>query len=315
MLGRSNARKQRAQLQEIEAIDLTGTERHESPSKSHSRKRKSDQYEADLRHAKSPRPAKIIPASSQSTDYDEFTNIEDMMTFVPESPPPPYSTTVVNERTMHVEGEDVDMDAVNQPTPRNRKRKSLNQVPSEISGPARKLGRSIRSPSPFQQTREVRSKTPKRRVKNAVLDSEEEELESFDGFDLDVVPKVVSEMNGSICTEPTSGLSQTELPIRSPSKPREIITHPNTDRGPLVIPEATRSQKNARPSPPKAQPIPVSTQPKIIPSASQLSRDEKAHIRQVVELFLESEGFRLKLHIETAVAEGQRQLPQARRSW
>jgi bloom syndrome protein len=302
MLGRSNARKQRAQLQEIEAIDLTGTERHESPSKSHSRKRKSDQYEADLRHAKSPRPAKIIPASSQSTDYDEFTNIEDMMTFVPESPPPPYSTTVVNERTMHVEGEDVDMDAVNQPTPRNRKRKSLNQVPSEISGPARKLGRSIRSPSPFQQTREVRSKTPKRRVKNAVLDSEEEELESFDGFDLDVVPKVVSEMNGSICTEPTSGLSQTELPIRSPSKPREIITHPNTDRGPLVIPEATRSQKNARPSPPKAQPIPVSTQPKIIPSASQLSRDEKAHIRQVVELFLESEGFRLKLHIETAVA-------------
>ena len=303
MLERSAARKRRAQLQEIEAIDLTGNDQHEPLVKSHVRKRKSDEYEADLGYTKSPRPAKTIPASSQSTDYDGFTNIEDMMTLVPESPPPPYSTTVVNGRTMHVEEEDVDMDAIIQPAPSNRKRKSSSRIPSETSGPARKLGRSTPSSLPFEESREIRNKTPNRRVKNAVLDSEDDEFDSFDAFDLDVVPKAASEKNNPIPAEPASHLSQTKLPIRSPSKPQEAIARPQVDRGSLVTPEATQSPQNTRPSLSKTEPGPTPIlQTNIAPSASQLSRDEKVHIRQCVEFFLRSEGFRLRLRIESAVA-------------
>lgn len=298
----SSVQRQRTILHDVEAIDLTGNEGRYSPSKSRARKRKSDEYAEDLRQTKSPRPARTIPASSPSTDYEGFTNIDDMMTLVPESPPPPYSTTVPNGRIPEAE-EDVDMDAFTQSAPGSRKRKSLSRLPSDSSAPARKLGKSTRSPSPSKGTQAMRNKTPKRRVQNAVLDSEDDDLESFDGFDLDVMPRARLERQSPTYVDPLGRSSQIELPIRSPSKPREETVHSQLVRDPLVTPETTQPSRRMRPSPTKVQPTPISTlQLANIPSASALSRDEKLRIRQAVEMFLDSEGGQLKRHIESAVS-------------
>ena len=129
----STSRKQRAQTQDIEAIDLTDGLGRRSPSKSHGRKRKSDEFEADLKRKSPPRQSRTIPASSPSTDYDGFVNIDDMMTSVPESPPPPYSTTVMDRRILQIDEEDIDMDAVAEPIPSTRKRKPLSRAPSVTS--------------------------------------------------------------------------------------------------------------------------------------------------------------------------------------
>ncbi|KAF1970345.1 hypothetical protein BU23DRAFT_538037 [Bimuria novae-zelandiae CBS 107.79] len=297
---------QRAQMQDIEAIDLTGMEMRQSPSKSHGRKRKSDEFEADLDHAKSPRSAKTIPASSPSTDYDGFANIDDMMAFVPESPPPPYSTTVAERRVAHVEEEeeeeDIDMDAVVQPAPRNRKRKSVSRALSDTSAPARKLGRSMRSPSPLKRTQGTRTKTPERRFENTVLDSEDDDLDCFDGFEFDVMPDATPQREKLSRADPFCPPSQMDLPIRSPSKPPDVPDRAQINRDSLVTPDATQSPKSVRQSPKELQHRPASTLPPAnIPSASQLPKDEKIRIQEAIEAFLDSEGCRLKRHIESAI--------------
>ena len=299
---RSINRKHRAQAHDIEAIDLTDAVGRHAPIGSHGRKRKSDEYEVDAGRTKSPRPAKTMPVSSPGTDYDGFANIDDVMTFVPESPPPPYSTTAINERRANVKEEDVDMDAPAQPTSSSRKRKSLVRVASEISGPSKKLGRIARSPSPSKEPVEARSKTPNRRVKNAVLDSEDEEFDSFDVLDLDHMSAVMPDMHEENQSKSTERMSQVDLPIRSPSKAREENDPAKIEQNSLVTPEATQSPKRAGLSPTNSQPAPGSTlQPVSRSSASQLSKDEKARIRTVVETFLNSEGGRLEVHIESAM--------------
>jgi len=135
----------------------------------------------------------------------------------------------------------------------------LSRVPSETSGPAKELWRSARSPAPSKGTQRTRSKTPKRRVQNVVLDSEDEDLDSFDGFDLDVMPKAASEMDVPTHVDPIGRSSQIELPNRPPSKLREVISRPQLNHDDLVTPDATQSPKKARPSPTKARPTPAST--------------------------------------------------------
>lgn len=300
---RPTARKHRAGTHDIEAIDLTDPGGRHPPIGSNGRKRKSDEYEVDAGRAKSPRPAKTIPVSSPSTDYDGFANIDDVMTSVPESPPPPYSTTAINERSANVEEEDVDMDVVAPPASSNRKRKSLIRVPSDVSAPSKKLGRIARSPSPSEEVLETRSKTPNRRVKNEVLDSEDEEFDSFDGLDLEHMSAEIPDMHEESNPKSIERSSQLDLPIRSPSKAREDNDCPKIEQNSLVTPEATQSPKRTVLSPANSQPAPPSTlQPASRSSASELSDDEKARIRTVVETFLNSEGSRLKLHIESAVA-------------
>ncbi|KAF2444425.1 hypothetical protein P171DRAFT_414443 [Karstenula rhodostoma CBS 690.94] len=291
----SATRKHRVQAPFIEAIDLTDLDgKQQSPSKNRGKKRKSDEYAADLRQHKSPRPDETIPASSPSTDYDGFANIDDLMTFVPESPPPPYSTTVSNGRLMQVNEE---------PVQTSRKRKPLSRVPSETTAPAKKLGRSTRSPSPLKGTQSIGNNASKRRGQNTVLDSEDDDFESLDGFELDVVPMGSPEKQTSIHFDTASHLSQMGLPIRSPSKPRGAPSRSQaTKHDPLVTPETSQSSKTTRPSPTKVQPIPTSTLQSLpAPAASQLSKEEKSNICQAVEMFLDSEGCRLKRHIESAV--------------
>ncbi|KAL5414700.1 hypothetical protein PMIN03_013106 [Paraphaeosphaeria minitans] len=290
----SATRKHRVPETSIEAIDLTdGVGKQQSPSKSRGKKRKSDEYAADLVLRKSPRPDHTIPASSPSTDYDGFANIDDIMTFVPESPPPPYSTTVSNGRLMQV-GEE--------PVRCSRKRKPLSRVPSETLAPAKKLGRSVRSPSPMKGIQSARNNTFRRRGQNTVLDSEDDDFESLDGFELDVVSMASPEKKASNHADTASHSSQIELPIRSPSKSREAPSRPQTTKhDPLVTPETSQSSKTTRPSPTKVQPILASTQSVPAPAASQLSSEEKSNIREAVEMFLDSEGCRLKRHIESAV--------------
>lgn len=291
----STTRRHHVQAPLIEAIDLTdGAVKQRSPSKSRGKKRKSDEYAADLMQRKSPCPDKTIPASSPSTDYDGFANIDDMMNFVPESPPPPYSTTVSNGRLMQGNKE---------PVQSSRKRKSLSRAPSETIAPVKKLGRLTRSPSPMKGIQTMRNITSKRRGPNTVLDSEDDDFESLDGFELDVVPIVSPETNASTHIDTASQSSQMRLPIRSPSKLRETRSRPQTTKhDPLVTPETSQSSRMTRPSPTKMQPIPASTLQSVpAPAASQLSDEEKTNIYQAVEMFIDSEGCRLKRHIESAV--------------
>jgi bloom syndrome protein len=290
----STTRKDHIQAPLIEAIDLTdGDVQRKSPSKSRGKKRKSDEYTADLIQHRSPRPDKTIPASSPSTDYDGFANIDDMMTFVPESPPPPYSTTVANGRVMEV-GE--------QPLQRSRKRKPMSRAPSETTAPAKKLGRSTRSPSPLKSTHIAHSKTLMRRVQDTILDSEDDDFDSFDGFELDVVPMASPAKKASIRIDNAGQSSQIERPMRSPSKPREAPGCPQTEKDPLITSGTSQCSKLTRPSPTKVQSIPASTlQSGPAPAASQLSNDEKSSIHQAIEMFLDSEGCRLKRHIESSV--------------
>ncbi|OAF99685.1 ATP-dependent DNA helicase [Paraphaeosphaeria sporulosa] len=216
-----------------------------------------------------------------------------MMTFVPESPPPPYSTTVSNGRLMQV-GEE--------PAQSSRKRKPLSRLPSETLAPAKKLGRPTRSPSPMKGIQFARDTTSKRRGQNTVLDSEEDDFESLDGFELDIVPMASPEKKASNHFDTASHSSQIELPIRSPSKLREAPSRSQTTKhGPLVTPETSQSSKTTLQSPTKVQPIPASTQSAPAPAASQLPSEEKANIRQAVEMFLDSEGRRLKRQVESAV--------------
>lgn len=288
----SVAREQRF----IEAIDLTGAPGQQSPSKGRGKKRKSDEYAADLVQSTCRPLDNTIPASSPSTDYDGFANIDDMMAFVPESPPPPYSTTVPNGK------EAIFKSGPTEPVQSSRKRKPLNRVPSETAAPARKLGRSTRTPSPLKGTQGTRNQISKRRVHDAVLDSEDDEFESFDGFELDVVPTVMTKRDGSVHLDRTPRSSQMELVIRSPSKARQSPSHQLEKIDALVTPEASQTPKVAFRCI-EAEPTPAfTTQSCPKPANSQLSDNEKAGIHKSIEMFLDAEGCRLKRHIESAVA-------------
>lgn len=335
----STLRKGRAQTQDIESIDLTGDIGYPSSSASlasSSKKRKSDEFEEDLRQ-RSPRSVRTNAIPSPSKNHEEIVS-------VPESPPPPYSTTVHNSRGLQFnpsakknfydedgafrlpsdDEEHMMAHVAAQGTPRNRKRKSLSRVPSETSAPVRKLGKQARSPSPTKVAeyanmdapiRPGTSRTPsKRRARNAVMDSEEE-FDGFDDFEIDAVPyckpnnspPATSSRKLSLKMEKQStashGLSQAQLPIRSPLKPGRQITASQTIDESSTPPAKPQSSRKALASP-KVQSTPASTlfQSRTIPSLSHLSKNQIDLIRQSVEAFLDAEGFCLKQHLDTAVS-------------
>ncbi|KAF2685868.1 hypothetical protein K458DRAFT_300377 [Lentithecium fluviatile CBS 122367] len=338
-------RKERARTQDIESIDLTGDSNdNSSPTASRaskSKKRKSDEFEEDLRQRKSPRPVRTKAVPSPSKEYGVFPQIDEVID-MPESPPPPYSTTVQHSKAALVhespqknfydedsafclpsdDEEHMMEDVAPVPTPSNRKRKSLSRVPSETSAPVRKIGKPAKSPSPkkWQQSanldvsaKPTTSRTPsKRRVRNAVMDSEDE-FDGFDDFEIEAVPKVKATKS-----PPTSsgkspakmanqsivdrGLSQTQLTIRSPSKPVAFSNIPQAKEEPSRSSRIPQSPSKARTSPKESQSTPVSTLARVRPppSLSDLSGEKKGLIRQAVEVFLNSEGFRLKRHLDAA---------------
>jgi bloom syndrome protein len=341
----STMRKDCAQTCEIESIDLTG-DGESSPSSSRmvkGKKRKSDEFEEDLRQRKLPRPptrTKAIPSTSKTPE--DFPTIDEVVS-VPESPPPPYSTTVHTralqtnnsplqnaddeDSTFHWPSDDdehIMANMIPQETPTNRKRKSLSRVFSETDAPVRKLGRQV-SPvkndkiaNNIASNRAGTTRTPsKRRVQDAVMDSEEEE-EDFDGFDdfeLHAVPECIPKKSTpapSSVKHPTKvekqstsshRPSQTQLPIRSPVKPEHSAAS-RTVEYVSARPARSPSPRKAQPAPKKTLATPASTlsRPQIVPSLSTLSKGQKNDIRQSVETFIDAEGFRLKRHLDTAVS-------------
>lgn len=305
--------RSRAQTEDIEAIDLTSDDVLESSGTSrtqHGKKRKSEEFEADLRRKRAPRPEKIEPTSSSSTDYDEFTHIDDYITSVPESPPPPYSTTVRNGNPPQVEVgnlrtnfHDEDEESVALFDQVNRKRKPLSRAPSETTAPVKKLGRSTRSPSPPKATQSTLNKTSKRRIRDAVLDSEDEDSEMFDGFDIDVISDLAestSVANIQSSSKEIKHPSHPKLPIRSPSKPTSQSFHQESRKDFLATPEASQSPRTHT-SPSKVRSTPLATTHSThVPTASHKTKDLKDKTPDRVESFLASDGSDLERHIESA---------------
>ncbi|KAF1837972.1 hypothetical protein BDW02DRAFT_627523 [Decorospora gaudefroyi] len=331
MITHSTIKKRRVQMFDIESIDLTGDdESRSSPVRVRTpkgRKRKSEEYEADFQRAKSPRPVRKAPAFSPELGDDDFPDIDDIF-MAPDSPPPPYSTVMggTGRQTKHSSAAtDDDMEtmlqsgeeeqqipnAASMSAVQARKRKSLSRVPSETA-PARKMGRQTRSPSPWKNSPIItqdriakmgKPRTPAtRRVGHAVFDSEDEEFGAFDDMNIDTQSRTKSPTSPrkslweKTPVYPARPASQTQLPIRSPAKTRQSPSPYETERNSMPTP--TKSQT------PKKKVIsdlpPVPTHSKTIPTSSDLSKERKDAIREIVDAFLCTEGLRLQSHLNAA---------------
>jgi bloom syndrome protein len=302
---------------DVEAIDLTGDdELRSSPIAGHNirgKKRKSDEYAEDLRHTSSARPARAaLKKSSESLD-DDFADIDDMV-MAPHDPPPPYSTVVVATGEAAEEGL-----AGSSPSPvRPRKRKSLSRAPSESTAPARKLGKQSRSPSLSKvvpviveghQITTHRSRTP-RRVRHAVLDSEDDDFGDFDDMDIDArvqwpsPGKEKTRLNTSSRSPSKRIQKQAQLSIRSPTKPPRGPSPCEADNTSIPTPATSQSpQKQAHLTEEVVStPLLLAPQEDIAPSSSQLSKERKDAIKRIVERFLVSEGRRLQDHLNAATS-------------
>lgn len=332
----TTSRKGRMPAVNVEAIDLTGIDEiRSSPIADRApkgKKRKSDEYEQDIRRPKSPKPTRAAPASSPQVDEDDFPDIDDMV-MAPDSPPPPYSTVAKsgrkpaepNDVSVDVPDDD-DIEAMLQleyeervreaevvPATQTRKRKSLSRVPSEIA-PARKIGKQSSSPSPKKNnvpTIDITSRvrTPAiRRVVHAVLDSEDEENSIFEELH-----KVVDSRSPSpakrklrektpISTASRRGSAQMQLPIRSPSKPLRSPSPYETVHDSMPTPAKSQSPRKKPSSPKHSQPVANSTldSNKSVPTSSDLSKERLDAIRQVIEVFLVTQGQRLQQYLSAA---------------
>lgn len=99
----SSVRKQAVEAFDIDSIDLTGDDNFSSPvpnALEKGRKRKSEEFERDLKRNKPPRPKRNTPARSPVSSDDDFDDIDEMLMDAvgrtPSSPPPPYSTIAIN---------------------------------------------------------------------------------------------------------------------------------------------------------------------------------------------------------------------------
>jgi bloom syndrome protein len=320
------ARKQRVQVVDVDSIDLTGDdESRSSPAPKRTpkgRKRKSEEYEADIRYVKSPRPARKAFALSPEPVDDEFPDIDDMI-MAPDSPPPAYST-IMEGAGRHSEDtktlDDDDMEAMLQLEEEERqagpvqprKRKPLSRVPSEIA-PARKIGKQTRSPSPRKNSpapagasisKTGRSRTPaSRRVGHAILDSEDEEFGALDEMDIDTQSPKKSQIalrrkprERTPLPDPVRRPSETQLPIRSPAKTVRSPSPWEPEQDSMLTPAKSQSPRKKL----ESAPTPVLAQSKSIPSSSELSKERREAIREVVDGFLGTEGSRLQKHLNAA---------------
>lgn len=317
--------KQRHAVVDVEAIDLTGDDEiRSSPisvAANRGKKRKSEEYAEDLRHAKSPRSARNAPRLSPRPLSDGFADIDDIV-MAPSDPPPPYSTVVHATGKDTAESTAAGAPAELPPSTHARKRKSLNRAPSETLAPARKLGKQSRSPSPPKakpftdedsESTKLRTRTPaSRRVQLAVLDSEDEEFGDFEDMELDTGSRVrwpspakekmrTKAPSRSPCREKQN---QSQLPSRSPTKVPRSPSPPETNNASIPTPAKSQSpKKGARPASQTAStPVPLTAQKEVVPSSSELSKDRRDAIKQDIERFLASEGRRLQDHLNAATS-------------
>jgi bloom syndrome protein len=315
---RPTANSRLLETSSFEAIDLTGDNEWAQPkSSSHTetgKKRKSDEFEADLRMSKSPRPDRSAPAHSPEP-YEGFANIDDMV-FHPDSPPPPYSTTVANcfqlgqikehqnEQSddddygfkLQDEAEDVLMANTEfQVPPRDRKARSTSHVPAEATVSTRNIGKHASSPSPTKKLLASVSRTPTRRnIREAVQDSEDE-FEDLDGSEVER-ELCIHSPKAPIRTvmethEIISSQKSIDLPIRSPAKPIKYLSPQQVKNEPIPTPHRLQPSRKTQASPKKII---------LTPPSSELSKEKKKLICQAVEAFLDAEGRRLQQLVTAA---------------
>ncbi|KAF5844900.1 hypothetical protein GGP41_008836 [Bipolaris sorokiniana] len=319
---------------DVDSIDLTGDDAIPSspvPMRTpKGRKRKSDEFEADLRHAKSPRSTRAAPtlAPEPDDDDDEFPDIDDMV-MAPDSPPPPYSIVAGGAKSppeQAADAEEDDMEAMLQieeeerriaeaeqaASTQPRKRKPLSRVPSE-NAPARKMGKQTRSPGPSKtrpcaaevavpKSGHTRALTTKR-VEHAVMDSEDEDFGVIDEMDIDTEARTKSPTpprkklrEKTPVSNPAGPASQTQLPIRSPVKVLRSPSPYQPEQDSIPTPAKSQSPKKNT----KSAPLLVSAPSKPIPSSSELSKEKKSAIKITIDAFLKTEGQRLQSHLNTA---------------
>jgi bloom syndrome protein len=328
---RPTTRIPRFQTVDVDAIDLTGDDEVRSSPvpvrMPNARKRKSDECEEDLRHRKSPRPVRAAAALSPELDDADFADIDDMI-MAPDSPPPPYSIVAGAHSGSAGQTADVvadDMEAMLQleheehmareeplaPT-QARKRKSLSRVPSEISAPARKIGRQTRSPSPLKKdsVKLGHSRTPTtKRVGHAVLDSEDEEFGDINEMDLETQSRSESPSptkrtireKTPLTSDARRASKQAHPSIQSPAKAMRSPSPYHTENDSMPTPAMSQSPRKKPSSSRKAgcnskAPIAKNT----TPNSSELPKERREVMRTTIEAFMGSEGQRLQRHLNSA---------------
>ncbi|KAH7378849.1 hypothetical protein BKA66DRAFT_466766 [Pyrenochaeta sp. MPI-SDFR-AT-0127] len=322
---------------DLEAIDLTGDdEDHSSPIPSRiiqGKKRKSDEYEEAHRLDKSPKLVGTPPVLSPDHTCHDFADIDDMV-MAPASPPPPYSILTGPKGSAGWESRALEEEALwigitsedecparirigSTPTSRNRKRKSISRVHSEINAP-RKLGKQPCSPIsdkkqvPESKQRMVEcSRTPaSRRIGRGVKGSEEDELYAFDETDANTqVPMkspspITRQAWGTIPIPVTGG--QQPFPQQSPTRSSVKTLHSPSPfqikNDSMPTPATSQSPRNKPPSPKKLESTikEVTTPNNSPPPTSELSRERRDIIRQAVDKFLATEGRRLQHYLNVA---------------
>ena len=311
---------------DVDSIDLTGDDEScSSPVPMRTpkgRKRKSDEFEADLQNAKSPKPTRKSPKLSPELADDDFPDIDDMV-MAPDSPPPPYSTIVRGvrqnpepmatsedddiEAMLQLEEEERQLAEVEQATvTQRRKRKSLSRVPSE-SAPARKMGKQTRSPSPRKNniattgqvtTSTISSQKPvTKRVGHAVMDSEDEEFGGLEDSDIETpIPTKNNLREKTPVPNSFEPASQTQLPIRSPSKPARSPNPYQPVYESMPTPAKSQSPKKSTKSVATATPAHNAS----TSDSSELSKERRNAIRNAMDAFLTTEGQRLQKHLNAA---------------
>ncbi|KAF2470450.1 uncharacterized protein BDR25DRAFT_287400 [Lindgomyces ingoldianus] len=334
------SRKQRAQMNEVDAIDLTGDSQDVQLPRpwcaDKGKKRKSDEFEDNLRPLKSPRPVREMTPTLEPDPF-EMEGFSDIDKF---GPPPPYSTAnplggdagvVQRERNGYPDDgfefwlpdeDEAMVDMQHRKSPEPRKRKSVSRAPSEISTPPRKVGKQARSPSPLKNSRSIRKETSrtkrthtpvKQKARIAVCDSEDD----FDGMDeMDMEPNSPTKLAKSPPKDPTpapgkiSNQKSTRyahlptLPIRSPTKPRKLESSQQPKAEFISTPAEPHSFSTKRPSPKKTQSTPAAAtvQAGTPPTSSELSKETRESIQKAVELFLTTEGAQLPQYLAAANA-------------
>ncbi|KAF2657794.1 hypothetical protein K491DRAFT_714090 [Lophiostoma macrostomum CBS 122681] len=318
---------------DVDAIDLTGDNEEPSPLSPQrfkkGKKRKSDEYGEDLRTTKSPRPARVNPEFDYgSFEAIEFPNIDEVSRPLEQDPPPPYSTIAQqNEMVQHESGNQClgnDDSGFRLPLSDDepayewsRKRKSLSRAPSGMSPPPRKIGRQRDHASPpavhhaNTARKPVHSHSPARRkARVAVFDSEDDDFSDLGELGADLRSPLEapnSPLNGREGDSthdhnpPRPLVLSGSLPIRSPTKSPKSSASVDTKREIAPTPLRRKSPKKQA-SPRKEREVPkIDAQSSMpLPSSSNLSKEKKELIKQVVEAFIDAEGCRLQQHLQSA---------------
>ena len=304
------------------------------------KKRKSNEYEEDLQffHSSTPIRAMSEIADQDFADIDVVLSAAASppppYSTIPERG---MELDEYNDAGMEILGTGTFLENQS-PARHNRKRKSLSHLTFKDSSPSRKAGNqppcplALKNASIIDNTtaKDGRSKssanvkktgkitarnagpwTPVRTNRErAVMDSEDEEFGALDEMDIDMQ----GQMN-TLCTSRqdvkekapvskmiSSGSGTVQLSIRSPAKPLRC-TSPFVGKNDSIPTPAKSQASPGKPSssnnaiymPSQAKSIEKST---LVPS--DLSKEKRETIRQVVDAFLASEGGRLQQYLNAA---------------